>query len=298
MFDIISFGQSSIDEIIYESATYRNQIGGAALYVAAIGSSLGLRTGLVTRIGSDFANQLLIFLSKHEIYNSCIRVTNGTSTQLSLTYKGQSLESITISEGVASALSETDFSDNYLSTQAVYIAPAPYLAQVELARTLKLQGITTIFDPHADFENIPFEQTAAVLKNIDIFFANEQETLRLTQQQDLLTAITNIASAGPRLVIITKGAKGAWIWTKDELIEIPALAPDKVIDVVGAGDAFKTGFFWGMCHKLSLQECGLLGAGTAACIIEGIGLNSLPTREQIALLFEKHGLSFPLSLIG
>lgn len=57
--------------------------------------------------------------------------------------------------------------------------------------------------------------------------------------------------AGPKVVVITRGGKGAVGYTKDARVDVPA-RPVTVADTVGAGDTFNAGIL------ASLDEAGLL----------------------------------------
>jgi sugar/nucleoside kinase (ribokinase family) len=74
---------------------------------------------------------------------------------------------------------------------------------------------------------------------------------------------------------------------------VPALPPLELVDVVGAGDAFKAGFLAGLRQNLSLQSCGLLGAATASCVLEGVGLEVVPTLEMVRQTLNRNAALLP-----
>ena len=71
-----------------------------------------------------------------------------------------------------------------------------------------------------------------------------------------VSAAREWARRGPRLVVLTQGARGATAWLRgqaDVPIVLPAM-PVHVVDTVGAGDAFMAGLLSG------LLDAGLIGA--------------------------------------
>ncbi|MBP5935591.1 adenosine kinase [Streptomyces sp. LBUM 1476] len=73
-----------------------------------------------------------------------------------------------------------------------------------------------------------------------------------------------------RTVVVTAGAKGAYLLEKGDLIHVPAsLPPAPVVDSNGAGDAFAAGFLYGTLTGATPQESAGYGAraGAYACTV-------------------------------
>lgn len=76
------------------------------------------------------------------------------------------------------------------------------------------------------------------------------------------------------VVVATAGAGGAYLLTPDDRTprHVPAaVPPGPVVDSNGAGDAFASGFLYGLRAGLDLEECARLGAvaGAYACTSPG-----------------------------
>ncbi len=63
-------------------------------------------------------------------------------------------------------------------------------------------------------------------------------------------------SRGVRWVVVTRGGKGALAWSRDGMIEAPAIAVD-VIDTVGAGDTFQAALLTWLAENDALSAAGL-----------------------------------------
>lgn len=85
------------------------------------------------------------------------------------------------------------------------------------------------------------------------------------------------------------GGKGAWHHSADGTIHRPAL-PVTVVDSIGAGDAFVSGYLSATLDNLS-PEARLTRATTSGAFCVGAhgDWESLPTREDLTLLTHAHG---------
>jgi sugar/nucleoside kinase (ribokinase family) len=109
-----------------------------------------------------------------------------------------------------------------------------------------------------------------VQNHVDILFANEAEIISLYQSADFEKAVAAIQGKCD-VAVITRGAKGSVIVTKDEIIQVKAEAVSNIEDTTGAGDQFAAGFLYGYTHGYTLPECGRLGAMAAAEVIGHVG---------------------------
>ena len=73
------------------------------------------------------------------------------------------------------------------------------------------------------------------------------------------------------MAAITYGADGCVVITPDEVVSVPAVPVDRVIDTTGAGDLFAAGFLFGLTSGRGLAECGHLGSVAAAEVISHVG---------------------------
>ena len=105
---------------------------------------------------------------------------------------------------------------------------------------------------------------------LDITFANEQEIMSLINAKKIEDVI-EFSKKLKKLIVITRGKKGALAVKNDQVIECPAKKNLKVIDLTGAGDLFAGGFLDGFIKGKSIEES--LGKGTemSSKIIQIIG---------------------------
>ncbi len=91
------------------------------------------------------------------------------------------------------------------------------------------------------------------IKNSDIFLPNTQEIKRLTGMSDLDLAIRKLGELCP-LVVVKDGSNGAYAYTHNTIIHIPAIEIDP-IDTTGAGDTFNSGFLRAWLDGMSIEMC-------------------------------------------
>jgi len=109
-----------------------------------------------------------------------------------------------------------------------------------------------------------------VKTKLDLTFANEQEITSLIEAKNFEEVI-NFSKQLNKLMIITRGEKGAIAINGDEVVESDIQKNLKIIDLTGAGDLFAAGFLHGYINKLSTKECLEKGTEMSSKVIQQIG---------------------------
>ena len=109
-----------------------------------------------------------------------------------------------------------------------------------------------------------------VKKNLDITFANEQEIMSLIDAKNFEEVISFGKQIG-KLLVITRGEKGAVAIKNDELSECGIKEGLNIVDLTGAGDLFAAGFLHGYVGNKPLKECLELGTDMSSKVIQQIG---------------------------
>ena len=109
-----------------------------------------------------------------------------------------------------------------------------------------------------------------VKNKLDITFANEQEIMSLTDAKNF-NEVINFAKEINKLIIITRGDKGAVAIHKNEIEERPAKKNLKIKDLTGAGDLFASGFLHSFINGKSLGESLENGTKMSSKVIQIIG---------------------------
>ena len=109
-----------------------------------------------------------------------------------------------------------------------------------------------------------------VKKKLDITFANEQEIISLIDAKKFEDVI-EFAKKIKKMIIITRGSKGALAVNNEEVTECSAKKNLKIVDLTGAGDLFAGGFLHGYINGMNTKECLEKGTEMSAKIIQVIG---------------------------
>ena len=109
-----------------------------------------------------------------------------------------------------------------------------------------------------------------VRNNLDITFANEQEIISLIDAKNFDDVIS-FGKQIDKLLVITRGDKGAVAIKGDKLSECGIKEGLKIVDLTGAGDLFAAGFLHGYVANKSLKECLELGTDMSSKVIQQIG---------------------------
>ena len=232
---------------------YSLSLGGSAGNTIRAMARLGCGTGFIGKVGPDTRS------------GKCVALISPDGERTMITHLGAALE-----------LTAADVrADIFEGFDCVYIEG--YLVQnheliEHTARTAKERGLQVAIDL-ASFnivkENLDFLR-ALVEKYVDIVFANEDEAIAFTGENEPINALQAISQLC-ELAIVKIGIRGALIKHRSEVVHVGIMAAARRVDTTGAGDFYAAGFLYGMCAGLSLRQCGTIGAITAGKVIEVVG---------------------------
>ncbi len=109
-----------------------------------------------------------------------------------------------------------------------------------------------------------------VKNKLDITFANEQEITSLINAEKF-DDVVNFSNQLGKLIVITRGEKGAVAIRGNEIVECGVQKNLKIVDLTGAGDLFAAGFLHGYVNKLSIKECLEKATEMSSRVIQQIG---------------------------
>ncbi len=151
------------------------------------------------------------------------------------------------------------------------------LEAVEAAAEMAAQhGIPFILNP------APARKLSArLLRRVHTLTPNEAEAETLTGLRDPAAAARALRRRGCGWVVITLGARGAWICADEEegLVRAPRVRP---VDTVGAGDCFSAWLAVGLAEGWTLRaatECAVVAASLA---VTRVGAQAgMPSRAEV-----------------
>ncbi|MBI5974826.1 carbohydrate kinase family protein [Staphylococcus canis] len=255
---LIDFIPTTRDVALKDVKGFEPQVGGAPTNVASRVAKLGAPSALITQLGQDaFGDRILETLEHESVDTTLIKRTTEANTGLafvSLTASGErdfafyrkpSADMLLEPQAV-----QVDFQpEDILHFCSVDLVPSPMKATHEkVIQQMEEAKGTIIFDPNLRFPLWPSkdelkETVLEFLPKAHIVKISDEELSFLTGSEDE-SSIQNLIQGNTEIIIYTKGAKGASIYTKEGEIAHHKGYKVEVQDTTGAGDAFTGAFIY------------------------------------------------------
>jgi adenosine kinase len=171
------------------------------------------------------------------------------------------------------------------------VAPDSRAAMIQHSQDFVECGIPHIFDPGQAMTLFNREEFRQFIKEAKYIVLNDYEFQLLKEKSGLNgDEISNQVEA----MIVTRGAQGSMLRTRDGEQEITPVKPDDVQDPTGCGDAFRSGLLYGLLNDLDLITCCRIGSVMGAIKVAVQGpQNHNPTLDEIQDRFgEEYGYRF------
>lgn len=247
-------------------------LGGAALYSASQALALGLRVRVLTAARGDWSGHRLLSGTEAHLLES-----EATTTFDYETVVGKRRGRLT---AVARPLGPADLPPEWAESEIAFLCPvfhetSPAFAGILRPRLLGLapQGWMRRRGPDGAVERAPWTEAESALARASAVFFSEEDAA------DADGLASSWARHAP-LVVLTRGARGATIFTDASREHVPA-APAREVDPTGAGDVFAAAFLVAIHEGASPREAAELAAAAAACAVEAPGVAGIRGRATI-----------------
>jgi sugar/nucleoside kinase (ribokinase family) len=301
-YDVITFGDMCVDLIVSGADVtprfgqveklvedYGVEMGGSCCLFACQAARLGLRAGILGRVGDDdFGRLILHRLDECGVDTRHVIVDPALKTGLGIALCQNGDRAILTYMGSICAIRPDDVSDDFLAA-ARHVHHGSFFLQTGLRpampgifRRAKELGLSISLDTNWDPGERWNSTLAETLALTDVFMPNEQEALHITRSAGLEEAARQLRAWGISLAAVKRGAEGARVYDQQGMVE-RCLTPAAGGDSIGAGDSFDAGFLagWlrglppGQCLDIACR-CGRSVAGAAG------GLQGQPTWEAVS----------------
>jgi len=247
--------------------------GGSGANVAAGAALLGARTGLIGTIGNDPVGEFYLNDVNNRGIESSVTQKEGQSGVCHTFITPDGERTFVLDFGVALdyVIPENAFEDTEVFHTTGYVYDDAREASEKAIGIAKTKNTRISFDlSDVGVINRNMEELKKILANSHIIFANEEEAKAFTGKLDAREALDDISKLSD-IAIVKLGAKGSLVKRGEEVIEIPVVPIETLVNTNGAGDAYAAGFLSAYLAGKSLKEAGEQGSAFAAraCQSEG-----------------------------
>jgi sugar/nucleoside kinase (ribokinase family) len=299
-FDVLVVGELNIDLILNKIAVFPAMgkeilademtvtLGSSSAIFANNLSILGSKVAYIGKVGKDsFADQVCSTLKESGVDISNIIKTPEFSTGLTVALNYDNDRAMVTYPGAMHDLNIGDITDEALNTASHMHLSSVFLQEglkpdvIRLFKRAKELGLSTSFDPQWD----PYEKWDVDLKSllpyVDVFLPNKDELQQFTACATIEKALETI-KACCHVVVVKNGEEGALMWDKTKVVAQKAFLNESVVDAIGAGDSFNSGFIYKYTNHKPLAECLEFAALTGAINTTGSGgTSAFETIEKV-----------------
>lgn len=312
IYDITTFGEILIDftsQGVNEDGQmlYARNPGGAPANVAVAAGKLGARTAFLGKAGKDAHGEFLReVLEKERVDTSGLILDKEYFTTLAFVdvkENGERTFSFARKPGADTEIRKEEIDIDVLDrTNIFHVGSLSLTAQPARDTTLyavkraRNKGSLISYDPNYRASLWPDEETAkrqmrSLIPYVDLMKISDEETELLTGEKDAEKAAEALYCQGVKVVAVTMGGDGAYIYCRDGGSLVPGFQAERIGDTNGAGDSFWGGFLYKISTsekrlqelaKEELVEYARFGNAVASLCVEKKGaIPAMPTLAQV-----------------
>ncbi len=309
--DIICLGRLAVDLYaqqvgarLEDVSSFAKYLGGSSANIAFGCARLGLASAMLARVGNDHMGRFLTeTLTKEGCDVSHVRVDHERLTALVILglKDRDTFPLIFYRENCADmAVDEADFDEAFIASSKALLITGTHFSTEQVNRTsrraldyARRNGVRTVLDidyrpvlwgltGKADGETrfVANEDVTAHMQRIlplmDLVIGTEEEFRIAGGKADLIDALAMVRAVTPATLVVKRGPLGCQIIDGD----VPASLDDapihggvevEVLNVLGAGDAFASGFLSGWLRDEPLEVCARAANASGALVVSRHG---------------------------
>jgi 5-dehydro-2-deoxygluconokinase len=324
--DLICLGRLGVDLYaqqvgarLEDVSSFAKYLGGSSANIAFGTARLGLKSSMLSRVGDDHMGRFLVeSLAREGCDTSGIKVDPERLTAMVLLglKDRETFPLVFYRENCADmALRAEDISETYIasskallitgthfSTDGVYkasIQALDYAEKHNVKRVLDIDyrpvlwGVAGKADGETRFvasQNVS-QHVQTILSRFDLIVGTEEEFLIAGGAEDLLTALRNVRRLSAATLVVKLGPQGCTVihGAIAARLEDGVIYPGvqvQVLNVLGAGDAFMSGFLSGWLEDASDERCCQLANACGGLVVSRHACApAMPTRAELDYLF-------------
>jgi len=293
--DIIGVGNANMDIIVKVSRlpTVDEKVlaedvkflpGGGASNFAVACSRLGMPTGFIGCVGDDYFGKLLLEnFRKKNVDISRVKIVENRNTGFVVAISDEEGKYFMIaSRGANLELKPEDLDEKYIGGAKLVHGSS---LRAEIAESLGVKarklGVFSSIDVGAELAHLDREKVVKILESYDFVFLNRTSYKLIFDVDPVKETLLKHFPEGSRVIIVTLGEEGALICDGKKVIHIPAMKV-KVVNTVGAGDAFAAAFLVYFLETEDLKVAAKYAVAAAAIKVQKAGgQEGLPLKKEL-----------------
>jgi 5-dehydro-2-deoxygluconokinase len=309
-----------------DASSFAKYLGGSSANVAFGTARLGLRTAMLSRVGDDHMGRFLCeTLQREGCDTGQVRIDRERLTALVLLgiEDRDTFPLIFYRENCADmALCEDDIEEAFVAsaralaiTGTHFSTPGVHAASTRALDIARRHGVRTVLD--IDYRPVLWGLTGradgqtrfvadagvtahlqAILPRFDLVVGTEEEFQIAGGATDLVTALRAVRAVTAATLVVKRGAFGCSVIEGDvpaDLDQAPGYAGTRVevLNVLGAGDAFLSGFLYGWLRGAGIERSCAYANACGALVVSRHGCApAMPSRAELDH-FLAHGERLP-----
>jgi len=286
--DFVAFGVV-IDDVVYpDGRTSMGMLGGGGPQTAFGMRLWSSSVGLVASVGVDEYLQVMDWLQQSDILTEGLRKVDYPTPRAWQLFEQDGrrfhvwrTSQQTIKDNLHRSVDHIPIS--FQSAKGFHLGVHPDAPDIEflsdlqrLNRPLSIEAFRGVNEPLTE------KQLRRFLDGITIFSANQIELDTMLNIRDPLDQSKQLLDCGVKIVVVRLGEAGALLLdeTHNGGVRIPAV-PVKVVDSLGAGNAFCGAFLVGWILSGDLIKAGVYGSVAASFVVEQAGVPVFTDKLEI-----------------
>ena len=285
---IMSVRKFPADNTTEDILTKVTTLGGTGTNIAVAAARLGCPTALCAFVGNDFPGSYeqqmrdsglimdeFVHVDKYETSGAVV-INDPSMTQKVVFFQGPQ----GFADDVGIKLESNAKKSKY--THFCTGQPSYYIGIID-----DIKGYTKVaIDPAQESHRIwNTDNFRAALSRTDSLFCNNFEAESLRKY----AGVDDIMDIDLPLVVCTHGAEGSIAKIDGEIVRIPTVKADRVVDPTGCGDTYRAGFYTALYKGYDIREALVLASSVASFVIQETGaLTNIPQWDDVVARAEPY----------
>ena len=245
----------------------RREFGGCAGNIAYNLKLLGGDPLIMATVGDDF-DPYANWLDKNKIDRTHVRQIKDAFTGQAFITTDMEDNQITAFHPGAMSRSDKNTVRMAKNVGIGIVSPDGRDGMIEHAAQFAKLGIPFVFDPGQGLPMFDGSDLEQFIKQANFMVVNDYEAQMIENQTG---RGIGLIARDLEMLLVTKGAKGASLYTEGRITEIPAAPIGTALDPTGCGDALRGGLLYGYLNGLDWETSALIGSLLGAVKIESVG---------------------------